>query len=385
MSKEGVRAAIYGTLVADAAGMGLHWIYSQGKIASVVKAQGGEPEFLEPDKANYKGVPSFFAHPLKSAGDGSNYSSYIYLLFKSIQANDGAFSPGSYIRAFQEYYGIGGEYVGYADGPMRETIYNITTISKLLQKKVAETPSSLSDDKRDTVAGYIGRYFFEHDSEGLKPVVKNALKLHEFSRDELSQVDALVDAVSGTDMTTGADDDQMPGLSRSALFAYLYSGSELDSQLEGAVHITNNNDLCVSHALFMARILADLYQRPGGAAELRAAVQKHLGILPSASQKLVRQAMDYDSLDYRTATKTFGAACHVNMATPLSIHILLNTDSFSEAARTNIFASGDNCGRAIFLGALAGAMYGIGGDRGIPEPWLEKTRLIPIINGFSLL
>jgi len=30
--------AILGTLVADAAGMGVHWIYSQGKIASIVKA-----------------------------------------------------------------------------------------------------------------------------------------------------------------------------------------------------------------------------------------------------------------------------------------------------------------------------------------------------------
>ena len=369
--------------------MGLHWIYSQGKIASVVKKQGGLPEFLEPDRENYKGVPSFFAHPLKRAGDGSNYSSYIYVLLKSMAGEDAVFSVGNYIRTFQEYYGIGGEYVGYADTPMRETIYNITTISKALKEKVTRASSSLPDDRKSTVAGYIGRYFFEHDSEELKQVVKNALKLHEFTRDELSAVDALVDAVAGTDMITGTDDDQMPGLSRSALFAFLYTDSELASQLEKAVRITNNNDLCVAHALFMAGILADMYREPpapGTARDaLRNAIGKHQETLPSASQELIRQAMTYDALDYRTATKTFGAACHVNMAIPLCIHILLHTDSFEEAARVNILASGDNCGRAIFLGALAGAMYGVEGERGIPRSWLERTRLIPVIDTFSLL
>ncbi|MGI9256880.1 MAG: ADP-ribosylglycohydrolase family protein [Salinispira sp.] len=394
MNRERVKAAMYGTLAADAAAMGLHWIYSQGKIAAVVKKHGGEPEFLEPDRENYKGVPSFFAHPLKKAGDGSNYGSYYYVLFKSIE--DGNFSVGNYIRAFQEYYGIGGEYVGYADTPMRETIFNITTISKSIQKKVMETSSDLPDNKKDIVAGYIGRYFFEHTSDDLKATIKNALKLHEFSRNELALVDSLVDAVADIEMTTGTDDDQMPGLTRSAFFAYVYNADERETELERAVRITNDNDLCVAHAVFMARVLADLYddaarnqhQNTDGSAIqecLRQLVIEHLDTLPSASQKLIRQAMDYPALNYRDATKTFGAACHVDMAVPLCLHILLNTGSFTEAARVNILASGDTCGRAVFLGALAGAMYGIKGALGIPETWLNRTTLIPMIDSFGVL
>ena len=67
-----VRSAILGTLVADASGMGLHWIYSQGKIAKAVKANGGGAEFLEPDE--------------------SNYGEYIYVLLRDI--SEGGFDPG---------------------------------------------------------------------------------------------------------------------------------------------------------------------------------------------------------------------------------------------------------------------------------------------------
>lgn len=386
MNKERVRAAIYGTLVADAAAMGLHWIYSQGKISSVLKKQGLNPEFLEPNEANYQGVPSFFAHPLSTAGDGSNYSSWIHVLFKAMKdGKDGKFTAGNYIRALSEYYGVGGEYVGYADGPMRETIFNITTVSKSLIKKVNEQSSTLPDDKKNMAAIYIARYFFEYESDGLKNAVKNILKLSEFSREELAAVEVLVDAVSGSDLKTGTDDDQMPGLTRSALFAWLCKDSELERELEKAVRITNDNDLCVAHALFMALILSDFYNDSVQSDGLRASVLKHLPILPQSSQDLIHQAMSYDSLDYQTTTKTFGAACHVEMAIPLSIHILLNTNSFTEAVRTNILASGDNCGRAIFLGALAGAMYGVGGERGIPEDWLKRTNLIPVIDSYSVL
>ena len=123
------RTSLAGFLVADAAGMGIHWIYSQGKIKSVAQDNGGNLEFLHPDPKNYEGVPSFFAHPLKSAGDGTNYSEYIPVLLKAIE--DGEFSVGAYLRAFGEHFGVGGTYVGYADGPMRETIYNIQRHSTL--------------------------------------------------------------------------------------------------------------------------------------------------------------------------------------------------------------------------------------------------------------
>jgi ADP-ribosylglycohydrolase len=105
-------------------------------------------------------------------------------------------------------------------------------------------------------------------------------------------------------------------------------------------------------------------------------VEKHLSLLGAASQALVTQALQYESLDLRGATKSFGAACHVDMAVPLVIHILLNTDSFTAANRANIMASGDNCGRAVMLGAIAGALYGVGGEKGIPAGWVDRTTTV---------
>lgn len=375
---EPVKAAILGTLVADSSALGLHWIYSQGKIAQVVKSGDGLAEFLEPDEKNYEGVPAFFAHRHKHAGDASNYGEYIYVLLRSIR--DEGFDQGEYVRVFQEYFGPGGEYVGYADGPMRETIYNIARLGKEIHAAVMQSETSLDEKKLKSAAHYIARYYFEHDTEGLKKQVRTPLKLQQWSSEELSEADRLVEAVSSSLGTIGSDDDQMPALSRSAVLAYFHEGPELDNAVEQAVRITNNNDKAVSYSQVMARIMRELYTqgRPESGREharLRELVEENVTLLDDSAQDLIRQALAYEKLDYRRATKTFGAACHVDMAVPLVLHILLNTSGFTEANRINILASGDSCGRAIMLGAIAGAMWGIGGERGIPRHWIDKTHL----------
>jgi hypothetical protein len=378
-----VRAAILGTLVADASGMGLHWIYSQGKVAQIVQANNDVAEFLEPERDNYEGVPSFFAHPLRSAGDGSNYGEYMVVLLRAISS--AGFDAAGYIRTFQEYFGPGGEYVGYADGPMRETVFNITRLAKEIEQRALDVPASLDAEKQKSAAHFISRYFFEYEPEGLREQVRTLLKLQQWKKDELTELDRILDAVADDAGAIGPDDDQMPALSRSAVLAHFYGGDELDAMVERAVRITNNNDDAVRYSLFFARIMRDLYSRdvqPAAAsgtdvqAVLRDLVEKHLSVLSAPSRDLLRKALQYDGLDLRGATKTFGAACHVDMAVPLVIHILLNTDSFTSANRANIMASGDNCGRAVMLGAIAGALYGVGGERGIPEAWIDRTSTV---------
>lgn len=371
-----VRDAVLGTLVADASGMGLHWIYSQGKIASVVRANDGVAEFLEPDSANYHGVPSFFAHPRRHAGDGSNYSEYIYVLLQAI--DEEGFDRARYIRAFSDSFGVGGEYVGYADGPMRETIFNIAATAKRIEQAVMDAKSPLSAERKQAAGHYIARYFFEHDTEGLKETIRNPLRLQEWTKEELAAADALVDLVSEGIGELGPDDDQMPALSRSAVLAHFYDGAELDAVVEKAVRVTNNNDAAVAYSVFAARILRRLYEtgRPAprdASRTLRRLAEEHISVLGERARGLVAEALAMETLDYRGATKHFGAACRADMAVPLVLHLLITTSTFAEANRANIMASGDNCGRAILLGAVAGALYGVGGDAGIPEAWIEKT------------
>ena len=378
-NKEMVRSAVLGTFVSDASAMGLHWIYSQGKISQIAKRHDGTVEFLEPDESNYQGVPAFFAHPHKESGDSSNYGEYLYILLRAL-TEDG-FDAGTYIRVFQEYFGIGGEYVGYADGPMRETIYNITTLGKEIEKRVQNAETKLAPDRKGIAAHYISRYFFEFDTEGLKETIRAPLKLQEFSKEELGYADALVDEVSSIEKKIGPDDDQMPALSRSAVLAHFYAGEELDRVVEESVRITNDNEDAVAYSLFMARILRDLYEstRPEPKAvheTLRGLVERHIDVLTTKGKEVVKQALQMDGLDHRGATKTFGAACHVHMAVPLVIHLLLNTGSFFEANRYNILSSGDTCGRSIMLGALAGVLYGVGGETGVPESWIDRCTIV---------
>lgn len=374
-----MKAAVLGTLVADAAGLGLHWIYSQGKIARIVKEKGGESEFLQPEEINYEGVPSFFAHPIKTSGDSSNYGEYLYVLLRAV--GDDGFDAGTFVREFLEYFGVGGAYVGYADTPMRETIYSIASRAKEVHRTVLNAESTLPEEKLGFAAHYISHYYFESDTEGLRRRVRTPLKLKEWKKEELAEADRLVDLVRAETGALGPDDDQMPALTRSAVLAWFYAGEELDSMLDTAVRITNDNDDAVAYARFMAHIMRDLYgeRRQNGESPrqvLRRLVEAHRDKAGEKGSTLIGEALAYQSLDYRRATKTFGAACSTHMAVPLVLHILLNTESFTEAVRVNNLASGDNCGRAIMLGALAGALYGIGGVQGIPQLWMDRTRII---------
>ena len=56
-----------------------------------------------------------------------------------------------------------------------------------------------------------------------------------------------------------------------------------------------------------------------------------------------------------------------------SVLAILRADSFANTIRKNALAGGCNCSRANFIGSVLGALYGIGGERGIPLEWLEKT------------
>jgi len=59
------------------------------------------------------------------------------------------------------------------------------------------------------------------------------------------------------------------------------------------------------------------------------------------------------------------------MALPLCFHILARAESFAGAVEANIRAGGDSAGRAIIIGAVMGAVHGIGAQ-GIPTDHLLR-------------
>ena len=113
---------VIGALVADAAAMGLHWIYDSERVREV---GGAEPEFMEPDLAHYKGVPAYFAHKGKKPGDPTHYGEQLMVAVESLENTQGTLDPIDYEKTFCDHFGPGGSWVGYIDYATRETLRNI--------------------------------------------------------------------------------------------------------------------------------------------------------------------------------------------------------------------------------------------------------------------
>lgn len=129
-------AAVLGASVADAAALGLHWIYDPARIAQVADAHG-RAAFLPIDAENYKDVPAYFAHAARTNGDLSQYGEAMRLTLGAI-GPDG-FDVAAYQDAFTQHFGPGGGYRGYIDRPTRGTLDNLA--------KDVKAPSGIDDDQ----------------------------------------------------------------------------------------------------------------------------------------------------------------------------------------------------------------------------------------------
>jgi ADP-ribosylglycohydrolase len=138
-------ATVLGALVADSASLGLHWIYDPARIAEIESIKG--LVFLQPDATNYSGVKGYFAHRLKTAGDGTSYGETCLLMLKHL-AKHGTFTRIAYQSEYRAHFGPGGEYVGYVDTPTRRTLRTLSALEP------AEFPaaSGADDDQHPALA-----------------------------------------------------------------------------------------------------------------------------------------------------------------------------------------------------------------------------------------
>jgi ADP-ribosylglycohydrolase len=118
--------AILGALTADAASLGLHWLYDQGRLAEL--AATASPAFREPDARNYQGVAGYFAHGGKRAGDLSGYGEGVVLMLRHLARHEGRFQRCAYQAEFRNWFGPGGGYVGYVDRPTRLALATLAAI-----------------------------------------------------------------------------------------------------------------------------------------------------------------------------------------------------------------------------------------------------------------
>jgi len=87
---------------------------------------------------------------------------------------------------------------------------------------------------------------------------------------------------------------------------------------------------------------------------------------------LIDQALSFKNETTLEVTKQLGMNCNLECGIPSVIHNLSQQNTFTESIKQNIYAGGDSCGRAILLGAVLGNSYGIAGEKGIPQAWIDK-------------
>ncbi len=366
-------AALAGGWVADAASLGLHWLYNSERIREV---GGDEPEFLLPKAEYFQGGFGYFAHEGKQVGDISHYGAATVVLTDSLLANQGRLDIRDYQRSFRAFFGPGGQWQGYIDNPTRVTLNNLNLIEQTaIEKAQANTSANLTDQQKRILVQKVLPYTGRLTGDQLAEPVRRAISL---TYNEPEILEAGVHLAETIDHhlipESGADDMQLPAVSKLPPLVACYGGhQDLMQQVEAAVRVTNHNDDAVAGARCAARLLEGLFQGQA----LPTALEAASGQAPAPES--LAGARSGGSLDAVTAGDTYGRTCYLHEAMPVIFHILSHADSYTEAVRANIQCGGDSCGRAWIIGPAMAALHGIGGPCGIPLSWLARVTDAPAI------
>ena len=358
---------IFGAFIADAASLGLHWIYDQQRI---LKVAGTAPEFHPPTASDYEGVPSFFAHGKKSAGDLSHYGEQTVVLLKALADNKGIYHLTQYQDLFRNHFGYGGDYSGYIDRPTKDTLDNIT----ITEHQTSQQAHSLSSGHNEEVTQNIINFTIgqlkqnnQLDSSDLKKKVDS-----EYDIDTNEQyLQQLINCLKPMFDFQGADDVQLPAISKlPALVAVYADKTELPQLTEAAVRVTNNNGQAVAYGHIASKMMEAAITTQNIDKVIEAAQQAASpAILP-----LIDNALKATDKTTPKFTQQIGMSCNLELGIPSVIHNLSKHLSYQESIRQNIIAGGDSCGRSILLGAILGAVHGCDTEQGIPTTWLNKLK-----------
>ena len=351
-------AMIWGAFVADAATMGLHWLYDQKRIREVAL---NAPEFLEPAAENFAGVPAFFAHATRKAGDLSQYGEQHLVMLQSLAAS-GEYARADYQARFRAHFGYGGAYVGYIDRPTRDTLDNITAMEKDALQRSRSVDPSVDDHTHGMMVTKVLANMAKHTGDTLRVEIEAAVR--ETDNDDAMVAYALkvADIVAENFDYPGADDMQLPALSKlPALVARHADDANLMEIVEDAVRVTNNNDTAVAFAKTAAKLLREV---------LATGVLPDLTAVIADADPVVKQsisaALARTDETTEAVTADIGMSCNLDLGVPSLFHNLATHSTYVDGVRANIYAGGDNCGRSIVLGAVLGAIHGV------PQDWTDR-------------
>ncbi len=184
--------AVNGALVADAAAMGLHWLYDQGQLARV--AETGDVVFRAPDASVYENHKGYFAHAGRRAGDLSHYGEALRL-FVDLLHSDQTYSVDKHRALFLERFGPGGSFVGYADRPTKALVARI-----LAEGDDLPDLSGSDDDQLPAITPVAAFFAFDLSASDLKTAVGVSADNPVAEQGALAVFTCLLSLQSGSDM-----------------------------------------------------------------------------------------------------------------------------------------------------------------------------------------
>ena len=98
----------------------------------------------------------------------------------------------------------------------------------------------------------------------------------------------------------------------------------------------------------------------------------------------VEAVKEWMTKDFSDAVDVLGKGCSNPGSFQGALLAMLTSSSYPDVVRKIIRSGGCNCSKNNFAGACFGALYGIGGEKGIPTEWIEKTEGIEEIMTLAL-
>jgi len=362
------QAMIQGALVADAATMGLHWIYDQDHIAKIAP---NDPAFVAPDAAHYEGVMGYFAHAARANGQNSQYGEQLKVMQTALAASDHSFDPQGFVTAFQAHFGYGGAYVGYIDHATRDSLDNYRRAAEAALDKGRAVPWDGPEGVTTAMVTKALALTQQFSGDTLRIKFEEAVRITHDDDATLAYGFAVLDAVRAMPAVTGAVDVQLPAIAKlPPLVAALADAEDatFTQTITTAVRLTSDHQTSVDFGLACAHMMRAALTCD----DMPEIVNAGMESASSEVKQLLSKALSMTGEDTNTVTAHFGLACDLSYGVPSAVHNVLTASSYAQAVRRNIYAGGDNCGRAILVGALMGAVHGIGGHTGIPQDWINR-------------
>jgi ADP-ribosylglycohydrolase len=318
----------------------------------------------------------FSAHAGRTSGAQSQYGEQALVMARALAANAGNYDRTVYADHFRAHFGYGGKYVGYIDHATRDTLDNFRHAEdeKLLRVKVIPFEGNAS--VTTAMVGKANAVIKQYQSDVLREKFEEAVRMTHDDDIIVAYGFQVLDEILAIGPVYGASDQQLPAIAKLPALIAVQTVSDVDKDTflqsaVSAVRTTSDHPRSIAYATVCAKMM----QAAINGADMTQVIAEGRSVANEEIDALLATAMSMIDQPNTDVTKHFGMACDLQYGVPSVVHNLATSSDYRTAIRANIYAGGDNCGRAMLVGAIAGAVYGVGGTHGIPQEWVDKLEV----------